>query len=194
MVARGERGATAVQYVLIAAGIAVVIVAVLALLGNNLVDLFTDADEGISGSGDQATDLCAGYSTPGNANDPSCDPASGIWTCPNAADSLILTGSVYSCQVGLDPCPARPLGVITVPRHRGGGSSSYTAELLSGVAGGEATSAVMGAGSAGSLSFTPAGSATWVYPAGRRTATITFTYDIPGTCANGAGRLTLSAR
>ena len=44
---RGESGATAIEYGLIAAGIAIAIIAAVGLLGDNLSALFTDLGTGL---------------------------------------------------------------------------------------------------------------------------------------------------
>ncbi len=68
---RDNRGATAVEYVMILAGVAAAIVASWTLLGGNLNALFTDAASGVSSASSAIEQADAGESDDSSSDDDS---------------------------------------------------------------------------------------------------------------------------
>ena len=189
-----DRGATAVEYALIIAGIAVVIVAAVVVLGRTLNDTYTSAGQALAGEpqdngGGLVSDPCLDLTF-----DPvyfTCSAGVVTGTCPAGFSQP--APDDYSCVDDSVPaCPSRSLGVVAAPKHTGAGNGTYAYNVLSGVAGGQLSAATQSSGD-GSVGYAPGGSITWTYPSGNRSAVVSFTYEGTG-CTTGSGSLTFDAR
>ena len=189
-----DRGATAVEYALIIAGIAVVIVAAVLVLGRTLDDTYTTAGQALAG---EPQDNGGGV-VPDPCLDLTFDPAfftcaAGVVTGTCPVGSSQPAPNDYSCvEDSLPACPSRSLGVVSAPKHTGSGNGSYAYNVLGGVAGAQLSVATMTSGD-GAIGYAAGGTVTWTYPSGNRSAVVSFTYAGTG-CTTGNGSFTFDAR